>query len=93
MKIYRDHQAIELTQEEIEKAYREQELNYRKNDVKSHIEDIKENDDDPFIQKIELTEDDIEFLAKEFIEKYDCNQTENNMWNNLIYNYIDEMIE
>lgn len=79
-----------LSDEEIERVYRLQELDYRMQDVEAHAEDLFENE--------EISEDEMNFafehkleIANLFLYKYsDCDLAENDVFECLIDNYLDD---
>lgn len=64
-------------------AYREQELEFRIEDAKNHVEDLYEG-------RVTLTEEEYIDIAKEFIERYDCNCDENSLFEWIIEGYVDK---
>lgn len=63
-----------------EKIYRERQLMYRTEDAKGHISDLGYDD--------VLGEEDAKIIADRFLQKYDCNLTENDMFACIIEDYV-----
>ena len=51
----------------------------------SSEEDIRE-----FHVLLKLTDDDLEFLAENFDEKFDCNRDENSLWDEIITDFVKQ---
>lgn len=64
-------------------AYCKQRLEFRTEDAKAHVENMYEG-------RVELTEEEYKNIAKEFIEKYDCNCDENSLFEWIIEGYVDK---
>lgn len=58
-------------------AYRRQQMLYRVDDVYSHADDLG----------IEISEEEAEQIAEKFIENYDCNVAENDLFRELIRDF------
>lgn len=79
-----------LSSEQIEAIYRYQQMLYRKEDVIYHAEDM--------CTRLEITEDEMDFvcdnseeIAELYLYKYsDCNLAENDVFEELIRNYISD---
>ena len=58
-------------------VYRRQQMLYRVDDVYSHADDLG----------IEISEEEAEQIAEKFIENYDCNVAENDLFRELIRDF------
>lgn len=76
---------IELTPDEIEKAYRLQEKNYRLEDAECHLEPYVESGD---ISENSITDVVLEELVDWFFDRFDCNIPENDIWDRVIEEYF-----
>lgn len=78
-----------MTFEEKRKIYEEVQLYYRKEDARRHIEEMIESGVPYYLAAYELSDNDIERIAKTFIDDYDCDIDENSQWKNIILDMID----
>jgi hypothetical protein len=76
----------DLSPEMLEAAYRKRELEYRTEDARRQIEE-QVDDDDPVTKAVIMEAADV--LAERFIDNYDCNISENQLWSNVINQYIE----
>jgi hypothetical protein len=76
----------DLSPEMLEAAYRKRELEYRTEDARRQIEE-QVDDDDPVTKAVIVEAADV--LAQRFIDNYDCNISENQLWSNVINQYIE----
>lgn len=101
---------IELTNEELEKAFRHRDKEYMKEDARRQFFDFFGLDvDDYYEEEIEAVQEDIdernggfsfrflandnetlEYLVSEFSENQDCNTAENDIWQNIIRDFLRE---
>lgn len=79
----------DLSPEMLEAAYRKRELEYRTEDARLQIEE-QVDDNDPVVKAIII--DAAEVLAERFLDNYDCNTPENQLWSNVISQYIETEI-
>ena len=63
-------------------AYDIQNMKFRIEDAKSHAEDMG-------LENL-FSEDDYNSMAEEFIDNYDCNVPENNIWENIVDDFARE---
>lgn len=98
MNIERNGTTIELTADEVEKAYREQLKNCRKQDAARHLNDMFGDEPEEFAQEYgvkldALMVDDgfLDVAVERFEDDFDCNISENMMWENAITNVLAEM--
>lgn len=80
MKIIRNGVEIELAPEEIYQAYQEQELEFRTRDAKMQASFLELED--------KLTDEDFKMIGQLFINQYDCNMTENDLFEKVIGDYM-----
>lgn len=76
---------IELTPDELERAYRTQEENYRREDAELHLA--------PYIESGDILEESVsdvvlDELVDRFFDFYDCNIPENDIWDRVIEEYV-----
>lgn len=76
---------IELTPDELERAYRTQEENYRREDAELHLA--------PYIESGDILEESVsdvvlDELVDWFFDFYDCNIPENDIWDRVIEEYF-----
>lgn len=76
----------DLSPEMLEAAYRKRELEYRTEDARRQIEE-QVDDDDPVTKAVIMEAADV--LAQRFIDNYDCNISENQLWSDVIRQYIE----
>lgn len=98
MNIERNGTTIELTADEVEEVYREQLKNYRKQDAARHLNDMFGDEPEKFAQEYgvelgDLMADDgfLDVAVERFEDDFDCNISENMMWENVITNVLAEM--
>lgn len=98
MNIERNGTTIELTADEVEEAYREQLKNCRKQDAARHLNDMFGDEPEEFAQEYgvkldALMVDDgfLDVAVERFEDDFDCNISENMMWENAITNVLAEM--
>lgn len=79
-----------LSPEEIERVYRLQELDYRIQDVEAHAEDMLNKGDITKKERNFVIKHEVE-IAELFLYKYsDCDLAENDVFECLINNYLDD---
>lgn len=76
----------DLSPEMLEAAYRKRELEYRTEDARRQVEE-QVDDDDPVTKAIVM--DAADLLAERFLYNYDCNIPENQLWSNVISQFIE----
>jgi len=87
---------MKLTELQRQQVYEEVKHEYQLIDLNQHIADMYEyyTDDDKGeklrMGLVALTDKDKEKLIEKFNSKYDCGLSENDQWQNLILNYIEE---
>lgn len=86
MKIYRDGKEIELTAEETLNAYRETRLQFRIEDAVVAVENYNDCNDTHY----KFDRKGYETIAQRFIDRYDCNQTENDMFYDIVREFTEE---
>lgn len=84
MKIVRENQTIELTEEELRKAYEEQHLIYMMQDISDAYADME------ISEEIELSEEDLKKIAEEYFED-DCEHSYNENVANAISAFLTKM--
>lgn len=109
-KIERYRYVIELTNEELEKAFRFRDKEYMKEDARRQFFDYFGLDvDDYYEEELENVQEKIdknggkfkfrvlandnetlEYLVSEFSENQDCNAAENDVWQNVIRDFLRE---
>lgn len=83
--------ANKLTPDEIEAAYRYQQMNYATQDVINHVEDMYESGEFNDLEAALLKNDAVD-IAELYIYKYsDCNLAENDVYEELIRNYLEDV--
>lgn len=92
MFIERNGQKIELTSQEVEQAFRERLKIYEMEDAHCQSEWYLEAHDDIDLPR-SLTEDDLAIMAGRFDDEQDCEIPENAIWENIVKEYINEIIE
>ena len=76
---------IELTPDELERAYRTQEEKYRREDAELHLAPYIESGDIP---ENSITDVVLEELVDWFFDFFDCNIPENDIWDRVIEEYF-----
>ena len=86
----------QLQEEKRYKAYKEQELEFRTEDAKAHmydsIEYYIEDEDEAKVFLDSVPEEDYEYIAERFIDRYDCNGSENDLFDWLIEEYVSDRL-
>lgn len=77
----------DLSETMLEDAYRKKEMEYRTQDALRQIEEIID-DNEPVTKAMLIEAADV--LAERFLDNYDCNIAENQLWDNTINNYISD---
>lgn len=90
MKIIRDNKPIRLTKQEIEAAYWERQKEYRIEDAESHCIDYLSNEKE-IVLKEPLGSSDYEWLADKYASCRDSNLAENDIWRELVSEYIEKL--
>lgn len=90
----------EMTEDQIEAAYRYQEEHYREMDAKRFIDERLawlDDDKDAFEKEYGVSYDDviedINYLAGRFMDEFDCNVPENEIWDEVLGEYFGPVIE
>lgn len=90
----------EMTEDQIEAAYRYQEFKYRVEDAKGHIYDMFNScdcDEKAFKEEYGVTYSEIldcaEDVAEQFLDDYDCNITENDEFDFIIWDNMRQLRE
>lgn len=90
----------EMTEDQIEAAYRYQEAHYRAMDAKRFIDERLEwldGDKKAFEKEYSVSYDDaiedIDYLASRFMDEFDCNVPENEIWDEVLGEYFGPVIE
>lgn len=90
----------EMTEDQIEAAYRYQEAHYREMDAKRFIDERLEwldGDKDAFKKEYGVSYDDViedvDYLASRFMDEFDCNVPENEIWDEVLGEYFGPVIE
>lgn len=90
----------EMTEDQIEAAYRYQEEHYREMDAKRFIDERLEwldGDKDAFEKEYGVSYDDViedvDYLASRFMDEFDCNVPENEIWDEVLGEYFGPVIE
>lgn len=90
----------EMTEDQIEAAYRYQEAHYREMDAKRFIDERLEwldGDKNAFEKEYGVSYDDaiedIDYLASRFMDEFDCNVPENETWDEVLGEYFGPVIE
>ena len=92
MFIERNGQKIELTSQEVEQAFRERLKLYEMQDAHCQSEWYLEAHEDTKLPR-PLNEDDFAIMAERFDDRQDCEIPENAIWEYIVKEYIDEIIE
>lgn len=86
----------QLQEEKRYKAYKKQELEFRTEDAKNHMEDsieyYIEDEDEAKAFLDSVPEEDYEYIAEQFIDRYDCNRNENDLFDWLIEEYVSDRL-
>lgn len=90
----------EMTEDQIEAAYRYQEEHYREMDAKRFIDERLawlDDDKDAFEKEYGVSYDDViedvNYLAGRFMDEFDCNVPENEIWDEVLDEYFGPVIE
>lgn len=90
----------EMTEDQIEAAYRYQETHYREMDAKRFIDERLEwleGDKEAFEKEYGVSYDDaiedVDYLASRFMDEFDCNVPENEVWDEVLGEYFGPVIE
>lgn len=90
----------EMTEDQIEAAYRYQEAHYREMDAKRFIDERLEwldGDKNAFEKEYGVSYDDaiedIDYLASRFMDEFDCNVPENEIWDEVLGEYFGPVVE
>lgn len=90
----------EMTEDQIEAAYRYQEAHYREMDAKRFIDERLEwldGDKDAFKKEYGVSYDDViedvDYLASRFMDEFDCNVPENEIWDEVLGEYFGPVVE
>ena len=90
----------EMTEDQIEAAYRYQEEHYREMDAKRFIDERLEwldGDKDAFEKEYGVSYDDViedvDYLAGRCMDEFDCNVPENEIWDEVLGEYFGPVIE
>lgn len=81
--------ADDLSPELLEAVYRKRELEYRSEDARRQIDEQVHED----IETKGILREAADVLAERFIDKYDCNISENQLWSNIISDFIKTAIK
>ena len=92
MFIERNGQKIELTSQEVEQAFRERLKLYEIQDAHCQSEWYLEAHDNIVLPR-ELNDSDFAIMAERFDDRQDCEIPENAIWEYIVKEYIDEIIE
>ena len=89
-----------MTEDQIEAACRYQEEHYREMDAKRFIDERLEwldGDKDAFEKEYGVSYDDViedvDYLAGRFMDEFDCNVPENEIWDEVLGEYFGPVIE
>lgn len=89
-----------MNEDQIEAAYRYQEAHYREMDAKRFIDGRLEwlnGDKDAFKKEYGVSYDDViedvDYLASRFMDEFDCNVPENEIWDEVLGEYFGPVIE
>ena len=89
-----------MNEDQIEAAYRYQERHYREMDARCFIDERLERvngDKEEFEKEYGVSYDDViedvDYLASRFMEEFDCNVPENEIWNTVLDEYFGPVIE
>ena len=90
----------EMTEDQIEAAYRYQEAHYCAMDAKRFIDERLEwldGDKNAFEKEYGVSYDDaiedIDYLASRFMDEFDCNVPENEIWDEVLGEYFGPVVE
>lgn len=72
-------------------CYRIRELDYRMLDAERHLKETVSSD--PAYEHVPLDREDERIVAERFIENYDCNVPENELFAHVCTEYLDELVE
>jgi len=72
-------------------CYRVRELDYRMLDAERHLKEAVSNN--PAYERVPLDREDERIVAERFIENYDCNVPENELFARVCTEYLDELVE
>lgn len=93
-------EVFEMTQDQIEAAYRYQEKEYRKMDAIHMIEERlewlngdKEAFKEEYGESFDDTMNDVDYLVECFFDKFDCNYPENEAWAAVFDSYFGHEME
>ena len=75
----------------LEACYRVRELDYRMLDAERHLKDAVSSN--PAYEHVPLDREDERIVAERFIENYDCNIPENELFAHVCTEYLDELVE
>lgn len=89
-----------MNEDQIEAAYRYQETHYREMDARHFINERLEwlnGNKDEFEKEYGVSYDDaiedIDYLASRFMDEFDCNVPENEIWDEVLGEYFGPVIE
>ena len=89
-----------MNEDQIEAAYRYQETHYREMDAKRFIDERLEwldGDKNAFEKEYGVSYDDaiedIDYLASRFMDEFDCNIPENEIWDEVLGEYFGPVVE
>ena len=89
-----------MNEDQIEAAYRYQESHYREMDAKHYIDERLEwveVDKEEIKKEYGVSYDDViedvDYLASRFMNKFDCNVPENEIWDEVLGEYFGPVIE
>ena len=89
-----------MNEDQIEAAYRYREREYREMDAKHFIEERLEwlyGDKSAFEKEYGVSYDDaiedVDYLASRFMDEFDCNVPENEIWDEVLGEYFGPVIE
>lgn len=82
--------AITLADLIVEAAYRQRNLEYRIKDAWRHLSEIIDDNPDEY-GAIPITDDDAAYVAQNFIDEYDCNVAENDLFDRVCYAYLNDL--
>lgn len=82
--------SLTLTDLIVEAAYRQRNLEYRTQDAWHHLSDIIDREPEKY-GAIPITDDDAAYVAQNFIDEYDCNISENELFDRVCYAYLDDL--
>ena len=85
------HTAALFADELLEACYRVRELDYRMLDAERHLKEAVSSN--PAYERVPLDREDERIVAERFIENYDCNIPENELFAHVCTEYLDELVE